>query len=430
MIHACCGSLRLAATGLGALLAVLLLAPAGSSAQTPPLDLLTLHARALQTAPSLRAAEALRGEREAGLETASSRLGPQVEALWQAGEGQDRLAGRSHVAALQLSQPLWDRPLRHSRDAARQRLTASEAELAASQQLQRQTSARLVVQLHAQTQLQQVQRELEKAYADEAQRMGVRHREGLTAAVDWRQSQSFQLLAGAGARGGAQQLRALRLALAAHVGDATLVDATIAGLRAQALPPPLQAADTLSQRREAQRAERDARQEELEAARHADSPTLSLQAQAQQNLQSRPRAGSEWSLQLRLPLWDSGSRAAGRHAASQRLLAAEAELLLMDRELAREQATQAERLLAAREQHATATAGLAAAEQTVAAMRVGQEQGTRSTTDVLLALQTQGQLRQLAVTAQAEAWLAWIDGLVAQGRFDGAALQALNTHLE
>ena len=126
----------------------------------------------------------------------------------------------------------------------------------------------------------------------------------------------------------------------------------------------------------------------------------------------------------------SGSRAAGRHAASQRLLAAEAELLLMDRELAREQATQAERLLAAREQHATATAGLAAAEQTVAAMRVGQEQGTRSTTDVLLALQTQGQLRQLSVTAQAEAWLAWIDGLVAQGRFDGEALQALNTHLE
>ena len=53
---------------------------------------------------------------------------------------------------------------------------------------------------------------------------------------------------------------------------------------------PLQAADTLSQRREAQRAERDARQEELEAARHADSPTLSLQAQAQQNLQARPRA--------------------------------------------------------------------------------------------------------------------------------------------
>lgn len=433
ILQACCAGVRVAAAGLMALLAGLLLGTCSVSVQAQPLDLLTLHTRALQTAPALRAAEALRGEREAGLEAASSRLGPQLEALWQAGEGQDRLAGRSHLAALQLSQPLLDLPRRHSRDAARQRLAASEAELAAGQQQQRQTSARLVVQLHAQTQLQQVQRELEQAYADEARRMGVRHREGLAAAVDWRQSESFQLLAGAGARGGAQQLRALRLALAAHVGDASLVNAAIAGLRAQALPPALQTAATQSARRDAQRAERDARQDELDAARQVAWPTLSLQAQAQQNLQSQAsqgRTGTEWSLQLRLPLWDSGSRAAGRDAARQRLLAAEAELLLLERELEREQATQAERLLAAREQHATATGGLAAAGQTVAAMRIGQEQGTRSTTDVLLALQTQGQLRQLAVAAQAEAWLAWIDGLVAQGRFDDAALQALNTHLE
>ena len=147
-------------------------------------------------------------------------------------------------------------------------------------------------------------------------------------------------------------------------------------------------------------------------------------------MQSRPRQGADWQLQLRIPLWDSGSRAAGRDAAAQRLIAAEAELTQLERELQREQATQAERLLSAREQHAHATEGLAAAAQTVAAMRVGQEQGSRSTSDVLLSLQTEGQLRQLAVLAQLEAWLAWIDGLVAQGRFDDAALQALNTHLE
>ncbi|MBN8505780.1 MAG: TolC family protein, partial [Burkholderiales bacterium] len=183
-------------------------------------------------------------------------------------------------------------------------------------------------------------------------------------------------------------------------------------------------------RHDAQRAERDAREQELHAARQATLPTLSLQAQAQRDLQSRPRHGSDWLLQLRIPLWDSGSRAAGRDAAAQRLRAAEAELMQLERDLAREQATQAERLLSAREQHATATGGLQAAEQTVAAMRIGQEQGTRSTTDVLLALQTLGQLRQLAVAAQLEAWLAWIDGLVAQGRFDEGALAALNTQLE
>lgn len=399
-------------------------------AQAQGLDLLALHERALQTAPQLRAAEAQRGEREAGLKAATSRLGPQLDAVWQRGAGRDGLAGSSHQGGLQLSQSLVDLPRWQARDAARQRLAGSEAELAASQQQLRQTSARLFVQLHAQTQLQQVQRQLQQAYADEAQRMGVRHREGLAAAVDWRQSQSFQLLAEAGARGGAQQLRALRQSLVAHVGDPGLLDASIKGLRADALPPMLAALDSQSPRRDAQRAEAAARQDELEAARQAALPTLSLQAQTQRDLQQRPRNGSDWSVQLRIPLWDSGSQAAGRDAARQRLLAAEAELLQLERELAREQATQAERLLSAREQHATATGGLSAAEQTVAAMRIGQEQGTRSTTDVLLALQTQGQLRQLAVLAQLEAWLAWIDGLVAQGRFDEGALQALNTHLE
>lgn len=432
-----CAGVRVAAAGLLSLLAGLLLGPLGVvRVQAQPLDLLAVHARALQTAPALRAAEAARAGREAELEAATARLGPQLDALWEAGEGQDRLAGRSHLAVLQLSQPLLDLPGRHGRAAARQRVAASEAELAANQQQQRQTSARLFVQLHAQAQLQQVQRALEQAYGEESRRMGVRHEQGLAAAVDWRQSQSFQLLAGAGARGGAQQLRALRLTLASHAGDATLTDAALKGLRADALPPmpppALPAAENLSPRRAAQRAEAAARLDELERARAVAWPTLSLQARAQQDWHAptRPRAGSEVLLQLRLPLWDSGSRSAGRDAAHQRLLAAEAELLLLERELEREQATQAERLLAAREQHATASAGLAAAAQTVAAMRIGQEQGTRSTSDVLLALQTEGQLRQLAVQAQAEAWLAWIDGLVAQGRFDDGALHTLNTHLE
>lgn len=416
------------------LLALLLCTCAGAQGLAPapaPLDLLALHQRALQAAPQLQQLQAQRGEREAQLRAASARLGPQLDAVWQQGGGRDALASRTEQGSLLLSQSLLDLPRWQARDAARQRLAAGDAELRLGEQQLRQTSARLLVQLHAQTQAQRVQRELQQAYADEARRMGVRHREGLAAAVDWRQSQSFQLLAEAGARNGAQQLRALRQALVAHAGDAALLDAAVRGLRADALPPPLEGgAPTQSPRRDAQRAEAAARQDELDATRQAALPTLSLQAQAQRDLHSRPRQGSDWLLQLRIPLWDSGSRDAARDAAAQRLRAAEAELLQLERELAREQATQAERLLSAREQHATATGGLGAAEQTVAAMRIGQEQGTRSTTDVLLALQTQAQLRQLAVAAQLEAWLAWIDGLAAQGRFDEGALLALNTHLE
>jgi outer membrane protein TolC len=101
-----------------------------------------------------------------------------------------------------------------------------------------------------------------------------------------------------------------------------------------------------------------------------------------------------------------------------------------EREQQRLLATALERLDAAREQHATAQGALEAAAQAVSAMRVGQEQGSRSTSDVLLALQTQTQLRQLAAQAQADAWVAWIEALAAQGRFDAAALLLLNTFLE
>ena len=148
------------------------------------------------------------------------------------------------------------------------------------------------MQLHAQRLLGQLQQQLAEAYAQEAQRMGVRHREGLAAAVDWRQSQSFQLLAQAQARGSAQQLRALRQALVAHAGDAELLAAPLRALRGDALPPRLELAGVAaSPRHEAQRHELEARRDEQQAARQASWPVLSLQAQAQRRLAVAAAAG-------------------------------------------------------------------------------------------------------------------------------------------
>jgi outer membrane protein len=156
-----------------------------------------------------------------------------------------------------------------------------------------------------------------------------------------------------------------------------------------------------------------------------------LQAQVQRDSRDGlTNTRNDWRLTLSVPLWDGGVLAAGRDAAQARRLAAEATVQAAEREQRRELATQGERLQAAREQYATAEGALAAAAQTVAAMRVGQEQGSRSTGDVLLALQTESQLRQLLLIAQSNAWLAWIDALVAQGRFDDNALIALNNVLE
>lgn len=404
----------------------LALALAGA-AQAQGLDLLALHERAQASAPLLRGAEAAQAEQQARLAGAGAQLGPQLALVGQH-DGGNR-AGTRREAQLQLTQSLFDAAGWRERAAQQQRLGARAAEQQLAQQQLRQDSARLYVQWHAQSALLRAQQQLAHAYADEAARMGVRHREGLAAAVDWRQSQSFQWLAEANARGAAQQLRATRHALVAHAGDAALLDAPLQPLRADALPPQPVEEAVQDPKLAALRLERAARDEERAAARRAAWPQLALQAQARRDLRGRDNP-HEWQLQLRLPLWDSGLRAAGRDAAQARLTAAEATLQQAEREQQREQSTQAERLLAAREQHATARGALDAAAQTVAAMRVGQEQGSRSTSDVLLALQTEAQLRQLALLAQLEAWEAWIALRAAQGRFDADALHTLNTHLE
>jgi len=396
-----------------------------------PLDLQQVHQRALQAAPSLRAADAAQAEQAARQQAARAQLGPQLTALWQQGGGSGASSGNISQGTLQLTQPLVDLPRWRQLEAESLRLRANHQLRLSSEQQLRARSAALYVQLHAARSLQQVQQALQEAFAQEAQRMQVRHREGLTAAVDWRQSESFLLLAQAQARGGMSQERALRQSLVAHAGDASLAQSPLRPLGALALPPALEAdAGGTSARLLALQEERSAREAEQRAAEGAVLPQLALQAQSQSFERAPSRSGNDWQLQLRIPLWDSGSRRANEAAARSRVQAVSAELELLQRELSREQATQLERLAAARDQHASSQQGLDGALQTVRAMRIGQEQGSRSTTDVLQAIQTQGQLQQLAVQAQLDAWLAWIDARTAQGRFDEQALQQLNAALE
>jgi len=395
-------------------------------AQSQPLDLLAVHQRALQAAPSLRGADAALSEAAARQLGARAEIGPQLSAQWQHGGGNAPL---SH-GGLQLNQPLVDLPRWRQWQAEGQRLQASTLLRSDAEQTLRARSAALFVQLQAARATQRVQAALLDAYRQEAQRMQVRHREGLAAAVDWRQSESFMLLSQAQARGGVQQERALRQALVAHAGAPDLAEAALRTLQPLALPAQTPATEGNAPRWRAQAHEREAREAELRASQAALLPTLALQAQAQRYDRGQRRLSHDWQLQLRIPLWDSGSRRANEQAARSRVQSAQAELELLARELAREQATQTERLAAASEQHATAQQGLAGAQLAVQAMRIGQEQGSRSTGDVLLAIQTEGQLRLLAVQAQLNAWLAWIDALTAQGQFNEEAMLRLNAALE
>jgi outer membrane protein TolC len=231
------------------------------------LDLLGVHDLARQYAPVVQGATAAQAEQQARLKAVTAQLGPQVSAemsaQWQRAGGDTT----PHQAGVQLSQTVIDAAKWSGRSAEQQRLAARVADQAHAAQQLRQESAKLYIQWHAQAQLLQAQQLLARAYADEATRMGIRHREGLAAAVDWRQSQSYQWLAEATARGGAQQLNAIRHALVAHAGDVSLLTAPLAPLRQDVLPPATREAvdDIAAPRLAALRNELEARTQDVDA---------------------------------------------------------------------------------------------------------------------------------------------------------------------
>ncbi len=390
------------------------------------LDLLELHERARAQAPSLRQSQARVGEQQAAWRQARAQLLPQADAAWGPQRARGEATQRS--SRVTLNQSLLDLQAWRSTTAQASQLAAEEQGLVASEQDLRLQSASLYLQALAAETLAQIQTELEQAYGQEAERMGVRLREGLSAAVDAEQSRAFHRLAQINAQGAQARLGQARASVLAHAGLREW--SALQPLPARQLPPALEA-DTEAGDAPSLRAlelQRQAREQALSAERAAPLPTLSLRAET-----SRIDTG-RWDqsarVELSLPLLDGGARSARRDAAAERLKAAEAALEAEQREQRRVLESQRLRLQAARAQAEAATAGEQSAAAALKAMRHGQELGSRSTTDVLLAIQNLGQLRAQGLQAQLEAWLAWLEALHAAGRLDDAALTQLNHALK
>lgn len=394
------------------------------------LDLLELHERARAQAPSLRQSQARVGEQQAAWRQARAQLLPQADAAWGPQRARGEATQRS--SRVTLSQSLLDLPAWRSTAAQASQLAAEEQVLVASEQELRLQSASLYLQALAAESLAQIQAELEQAYGQEAERMGVRLREGLSAAVDAEQSRAFHRLAQINAQGAQARLGQARASLLAHAGLREWN--ALQALPARQLPPALEqepeASDAPSLR--ALELQRQARELALSAERAAPLPTLNLRAETSRldGAGSTGRWDQSARVELSLPLLDGGARSARRDAAAERLKAAEAALEAEQREQRRVLESQRLRLQAARAQAEAATAGEQSAAAALKAMRHGQELGSRSTTDVLLAIQNLGQLRAQGLQAQLEAWLAWLEALHAAGRLDDAALTQLNTALK
>ncbi len=415
-------------------LAVLALA---ASAQAD--DLLSIYAQARAADPVLAQARSQRGVlAEQRIQTRASLL-PQ----WSLALNEERSDGqRSRSSGSQISQVLVDLSQLRSLDAAEARLAAEDARLrAAEQQLCARVAQAYFLVLSAQSALETAEAN-ESAFAQQVAQAQTRYEAGLSALVDVEQARAYHGLSRGQTQQARLQLADARQALAEITGQ---LPGSLQALNAELPTPPLQPEDAeawvaraMSQQPLLQAAQRSlvAGERRIEAARAAHLPTLSL------GLDSLRRSGDgapsadagRWvntvALRLSIPLFAGGATQSQQRQAVHERDQQREQLEATRRALVRE--TQAD-VLAVKlgiEQVASSAAAVQAAERALAATRAGQTLGTRSMTDLLLAIQTHAQARNAHAQARHAYVLATLQLQAAVGQLGEADLARVNQLLQ
>lgn len=404
-------------------------------------DLMAVYEQARAADPLLAAAEARLGvQREAAVQARAALL-PQ----WRLDAGEVRVldgGARGHELGTRLQQPLLDLGRMRTLDAERTLTTAQETRRrAAEQSLAARVAQAYFGLLSAQAALATA-RTNESAFAAQVAHTEARFGSGLAAAVDVEQSRTYHALS----RGATVQAqRALDQARAAI---AQLTGRTPGALRplAPALrPEPPRPADpeawvarALEANPELQALALDleAGERRIAAARAVHAPTLIASLDSQRAggpavaAAERGRTTTTVALQLSVPLFAGGAtESAVRQAAYRRDLARE-DLQAARLAVARETHAQHAALLAAAALLETTAEAVDAARRALEATRTGQALGTRSNTDLLLAIQTQAEARNAHDQAR-HAWvLARLLLLQAAGSLGPNELAAANALLQ
>jgi outer membrane protein len=371
------------------ILALLLLAALPAAAE----DLLAVYAQARAADPQLAQAAAEHGVQQELATQARSVLLPQ----WSlsASDARSQADGsRARDVASNISQTVFDLASLHRWDAARTALSAQEARLrAAEQDLCARVARAYFGVLLAQAGLATAQAD-EAVYAEQVRQAEARQAAGLAAAVDADQARTYYELARGTTVQAAQGLDDAKQALAQITGRAPGVLAPLAAALPVRGPEPDDAADWLERALAAnpqvlaQQLELAAGEQRIDAARAAHAPTLSLGLDSERATAFNG-AATTLALRLKWPLFAGGAtESLVRQAAFQR--DAQREALESTRRAAlREvqlefQAVRSGVLLVQSTRAAVDAAGRA-----LAATRAGQALGTRTMTDLLLAIQTQ-----------------------------------------
>lgn len=406
-------SRKLTAAALVLLLALLLL-NAGTAHAATTTDLLTVWQQARQADPQLAAAQARRGVQDERAVQARAAWRPQadlqVDSSRHHGDGGGG-AGAAHrqSVTLSLSQVLFDLGRLRTVDAEHTLADAQALQVqAAEQALAGHVARAYFAVLTAQAALATAQAN-EAALATQADQGQARFDAGLVALVDVEQSRTYHALARGSTATARQALADARAALAELTGQPPPALRPLApepsdaqGLASQ----PLQPADAQAwvdralahnPRLAALQRALAAGGQRVAAARAAHLPTLSAGVDSQR---SRPladgagRVQTQLALRLTVPLLAGGTTASGVRLALHEQDALREALEAERRAVQRETQVQHQAVLTATELRASTASAAAAADRALAATRSGHTLGTRSNTDLLLALQTQAQARR------------------------------------
>lgn len=404
-------------------------------------DLLQVYEQARAADPLLAGAAAQRGVQHEATVQARARLLPQWELSGTDSRTQDS-GSRSHALGSSVSQVLFDLGRLRTLDAERTLDSAQAARVRAAEQALAARVARAYFGvLSAQAALATAQVN-ENTLATQAQQAQSRFESGLAALVDVEQSRTYHALARGGTVQARQALADARAALAQITGR---VPGELKPLAAAlpALPPqPADAAAWIAQAQQANPGLQalalalDASERRIGAARAAHAPTLSASVDTRVAggpaiaEPERGRGNTLVALRLTVPLFAGGATESGVRQASFQRDAAREELEAARRAVVRETQAQHEAVLAGVALLDSTQAAVAAADRALAAMRSGQALGTRSNTDLLLAIQNQAAARNAHDQARHGYVLARLLLQQAAGSLGLAELTAVNALLD
>ncbi|TDP62528.1 TolC family outer membrane protein [Roseateles toxinivorans] len=418
------------------LLAAALCAPLLASAE----DLLEVYAQARASDPVLAIAASLRGEQSERVTQARAALLPQ----WSLGAAELRgpQDGREHQLSSSLSQVLLDLGRLRQWDAAQSLLSAEEARLrAAEQALCARVAGAYFGVLSAQASLATAQAN-EDAFAQQVGQSQSRFESGISAAVDVEQARTYHALSQGATLQAREALADAREALAQITGRAPGVLKPLAA-ELQALPPEPPAAEAWVQQAllanpqlQASRHGLTASEQRIEAARAAHLPTLSLGLDSQRRggsavaPQDAGRANTTLGLRLSIPLFAGGATESLKRQAVHQRDAAREGLESARRALVRETQGQYQAVMSGVALMRSTRAAVDAATRALASTRTGQALGTRTMTDLLLAIQSQTAAQNAHEQARHRYVLAKLLLQQAAGALGEAELSAVNLLLK